>query len=159
MMSVTLPSLSIAASPASPSRTVLTSTTRSPCLTTVMLRLNRTGNGPGIFIPPVTKYSPGNTSLISPCAGAEGNGRGVCVIVGDSNPYCAEMAKAHFEAELVEGHKGVTVVIVPFSPEDVWLTKPIRLDRRRHGWLVTGTANGTRFDGYIGERWGRFFII
>lgn len=30
---------------------------------------------------------------------------------------------------------------------------------RRDGWLVTGTANGARFDGYIGQRWGRFFVI
>jgi hypothetical protein len=68
------------------------------------------------------------------------------------------MAKATFAAELIEGHKGVTVVIVPFDPEQKWARKPIRLDARRHGWLVSGTANGARFDGYVGERWGRFFI-
>jgi hypothetical protein len=67
--------------------------------------------------------------------------------------------RAHFEAELVEGHKGVTVVIVPFDPEVQWSRKPIRLDARRHGWLVAGTANGARFDGFIGERWGRYFIV
>ena len=66
---------------------------------------------------------------------------------------------AQFEAELIEGHKGVTVVIVPFDPEEGWSQKPVRLDSRRHGWLITGTANRVRFDGYIGERWGRFFII
>jgi hypothetical protein len=64
-----------------------------------------------------------------------------------------------FEAELIEGHKGVTVVLVPFDPEERWLRKPLRLDRRRRGWLVTGSANGVKFDGYIGERWNRFFII
>jgi hypothetical protein len=69
------------------------------------------------------------------------------------------MAKTRFEAELIEGHKGVTVVIVPFNPEVAWSRKPVRLDPRRDGWLVTGTANGVRFDGYIGLRWGRFFII
>jgi hypothetical protein len=26
--------------------------------------------------------------------------------------------KAEFRAELIEGHKGVTVVIVPFNPEE-----------------------------------------
>jgi hypothetical protein len=67
--------------------------------------------------------------------------------------------KAEFEAELIEGHKGVTVVIVPFDPEEGWSLKPVRLDSRRHGWLITGNANDVRFDGYIGERWGRFFII
>lgn len=69
------------------------------------------------------------------------------------------IGKARFEAELMEGHKGVTVVLVPFDPEEEWSRKPVRLDPRRDGWLVTGTANGVRFDGYIGQRWGRFFII
>jgi hypothetical protein len=69
------------------------------------------------------------------------------------------VARTRFEAELIEGHKGVTVVLVPFDPEAVWSRKPVRLDPRRDGWLVTGTANGARFDGYVGERWGRFFII
>jgi hypothetical protein len=66
--------------------------------------------------------------------------------------------KAEFEAELIEGHKGVTAVIVPFDPEEGWSRKPVRLAGRRHGWLVSGTLNRVRFDGYIGERWGRFFI-
>jgi len=64
-----------------------------------------------------------------------------------------------FEAELIEGHKAVTVVLVPFNPEESWSRKPVRLAGRRHGWLITGTANGVKFDGYIGERWNRFFII
>src|SRR5262245_4965150 len=69
------------------------------------------------------------------------------------------MDQVRFEAELIEGHKGVTVVLVPFDPEERWSRKPVRLDRRRHGWLVAGSANGVGFDGYIGERWNRFFII
>ena len=69
------------------------------------------------------------------------------------------MGKARFEAELIEGHKGVTAVLVPFDPEKEWSQKPIRLDPRRDGWLVTGTANGVGLDGYIGQRWSRFFII
>jgi hypothetical protein len=68
------------------------------------------------------------------------------------------MARKRFEAELVEGHKGVTVVVVPFDPEKEWSRKPVRLAGRRHGWLVRGTLDGVAFDGYIGERWGRFFI-
>src|SRR5262245_54694968 len=67
--------------------------------------------------------------------------------------------KAEFNAELIEGHKGVTVVLVPFDPEEGWSLKPVRLHERRHGWLIRGTVNGVPFDGYIGERWGRFFII
>src|SRR4051812_16065396 len=69
------------------------------------------------------------------------------------------MKKNRFEAELIEGHKGVTVVLVPFNPETEWSEKPVRLAGRRHGWLVSGTANGVKFEGYIGDRWNRFFII
>jgi uncharacterized protein DUF1905 len=71
----------------------------------------------------------------------------------------ALMRKERFEAELFEGHKGVTAVVVPFDPEDVWQLKPVKLDPRRDGWLVKGTVNRTRFDAYIGYRWGKFFII
>src|SRR5579859_2101430 len=67
--------------------------------------------------------------------------------------------RTRFEAELVEGHKGVTVVLVPFDPEERWSRKPIRLAGRRHGWPVTGTVQGISFEGYVGERWGRFFVI
>jgi hypothetical protein len=67
--------------------------------------------------------------------------------------------EARFEAELIEGHKGVHVVIVPFDPEDVFARKPVRLHGRRHGWPVTGTVNKIRFDGYVGDRWGNFFVI
>ena len=70
-----------------------------------------------------------------------------------------EVQNVQFEAELIQGHKGVTVVLVPFDPETKWSSKPYRLEGKRHGWLVTGSANGVQFDGYIGERWGRFFII
>jgi Domain of unknown function (DUF1905) len=70
-----------------------------------------------------------------------------------------ETNKVQFEAELIQGHKGVTVVMVPFDPEEKWSLKPVRLVGRRHGWVVAATANGVAFDGYIGERWNRFFII
>jgi hypothetical protein len=68
------------------------------------------------------------------------------------------MRAARFDARLIEGHKGVTAVLVPFDPVEVWGSPPVRLAGRRHGWLITGTANGARFDGYVGERWNRFFI-
>src|SRR3954447_7692970 len=71
----------------------------------------------------------------------------------------ADKKKMAFDAELIEGHKGVTVVIVPFDPEKTWRQKPVRLDPRRDGWLVKGTLNKKRFDGYIGNRWTRFFVI
>jgi hypothetical protein len=65
---------------------------------------------------------------------------------------------AKFRAELIEGHKGVMAVIVPFDPEELWGLKPLRLAGRRHGWPVKGRAGRKRFVGYIGERWGRFFV-
>ena len=69
------------------------------------------------------------------------------------------MKKARFTTALIEGHKGVTAVIVPFDPEAVWDSKPVALDARRRGYLVRGTINGAPFDGWIGFRWGKFFII
>jgi len=71
----------------------------------------------------------------------------------------AENNAIRFEAELILGHKGVTVALVPFDPEQQWNLKPVRLAGRRHGWVITASANGAEFDGYIGERWNRFFII
>jgi hypothetical protein len=63
-----------------------------------------------------------------------------------------------FESELLAGHKGVVVAVVPFDPETEFRRKPTRLAGRRHGWPVRATANGVPFDGYVGDRWGRFFI-
>lgn len=66
--------------------------------------------------------------------------------------------RVKFDAELLEGHKGVVFVIVPFDPEETWGDKPVRLAGRRHGWLVRGTVQGHEFEGYVGDRWGRFFV-
>jgi hypothetical protein len=43
-----------------------------------------------------------------------------------------ETNKVQFEAELIQGHKGVTVVLVPFDPEEKWSIKPVRLFGRRN---------------------------
>jgi hypothetical protein len=69
------------------------------------------------------------------------------------------MMKKRFAAELVRGHKGVVVAIVPFDHEKEWGKEPVRLAGRRHGWLVRGLMNRAKFDGYIGEQRGRFFMI
>lgn len=71
----------------------------------------------------------------------------------------AKTSKAKFTAELIEGHKQVTAAIVPFDPQEVWGLKPVKIDPRRDGWLIRGTMNKVRFQGWIGYRWGRFFII
>jgi predicted DNA-binding protein (MmcQ/YjbR family) len=64
-----------------------------------------------------------------------------------------------FEAELAEGHKGVVYAEVPFDPEARWRSKPFRLAGRRHGWPLRATLDGHAFDGYVGERWGRRFVM
>jgi hypothetical protein len=66
--------------------------------------------------------------------------------------------KKRFDAELILGHKGVVAALVPFDPEVTFRRKPTRLAGRRHGWPVRASVNGASFDGYVGERWGRFFL-
>jgi bifunctional DNA-binding transcriptional regulator/antitoxin component of YhaV-PrlF toxin-antitoxin module len=64
-----------------------------------------------------------------------------------------------FTAPLVAGHEGVTAVIVPFAPAEQWGTAPVPLDDRREGWLVAGSLDEVAFEGWIGQRWGRYFVI
>jgi hypothetical protein len=71
----------------------------------------------------------------------------------------SRMPTKTFKAELIQGHKGVVAVLVPFDPEALWKQKPVKLAGRRHGWLVKGSIDGEPFDGYIGLRWDRFFIM
>jgi hypothetical protein len=68
------------------------------------------------------------------------------------------MRPVRFTSELFEGHKGITAVRVPFDPEVLFGLEPVRLEGTRHGWPVKGTVNRVPFEGYIGDRWGRFFI-
>ena len=71
-------------------------------------------------------------------------------------------SRRSFSATLERGHKGCAV-IVPFDPEEEWGTKPRPVASaaygKRPGWLVTGTLGGRPFDGWIGHRWGRFFVL
>src|SRR5215510_11111884 len=65
-----------------------------------------------------------------------------------------------FVAELLMGHKGAAV-IVPFDPANVWGTRPVEhgVLPWRTGHLVRGRVNGVPFAGWIGHRWGRFFLL
>jgi len=65
----------------------------------------------------------------------------------------------YFEAPLILGHKGVTAVLVPFDPRVQWKREPVALDDRREGWLIAGTLNGQAFEGWIGFRWRRHFVM
>ncbi len=69
-----------------------------------------------------------------------------------------------FESELMMGHKNIAAVLVPFAPERVWKSRPVLVDapyarKPQEAHLVRGTIDGTPFDGWIGKRWGRRFII
>lgn len=72
------------------------------------------------------------------------------------------MKKQKFEAELLTGHKG-EAILVPFNPEEVWGIRPRTVASKvygsRPGHLVRGTLNGHAFDGWIGRRWGKFFLL
>ena len=72
------------------------------------------------------------------------------------------MTRRAFESELLDGHKG-PAVLVPFDPEAEWGLAPCMVTSeaygRRPGHLVTGRLNGKPFDGWIGQRWGRHFIL
>ncbi len=72
------------------------------------------------------------------------------------------LERRRFEAMLESGHKGAAL-IVPFDPGEVWRSKPVTVSSpvygKRPGHLVTGTLNRRPFEGWIGHRWGRFFIL
>lgn len=72
------------------------------------------------------------------------------------------MKRQKFRTELLTGHKGAAV-LVPFDPAKTWGTRPVSVASRaygkRPGHLVRVTLNGHAFDGWIGHRWGEFFIL
>ena len=68
------------------------------------------------------------------------------------------MKQRRFRAEVEMGHKGAAV-IVPFDPAKAWGTAPKKVLGEAIGHLVRGTVNGAPFEGFIGHRWGRFFIL
>lgn len=63
------------------------------------------------------------------------------------------------DAKLIQGHKGVIAAILPFAPSEAWKTKPVPLDDRREGWPIEGRLNNILFKGWIGFRWGKYFVI
>ncbi len=67
-----------------------------------------------------------------------------------------------FRAEILTGHKGAAV-IVPFDPAEAWGSRPVLIASKaygkRPGHPVRATLNGHPFNGWIGHRWGRFFIL
>ncbi|HTF90319.1 MAG TPA: DUF1905 domain-containing protein [Planctomycetota bacterium] len=74
----------------------------------------------------------------------------------------ATIRKSVFRAELQAGHKG-PALIVPFDPALEWGSSPVEIESEtygvRPGHLVRGTLNGRAFEGWIGNRWGKNFIL
>jgi predicted DNA-binding protein (MmcQ/YjbR family) len=70
--------------------------------------------------------------------------------------------RRRFESVLESGHKGAAV-IVPFDPREVWGREPVEIATpvyaKALGHPVRGTIAGVPFEGWIGRRWGRFFIL
>jgi hypothetical protein len=75
------------------------------------------------------------------------------------------MEEQRFRAEVEVGHKDTHVVIAPFDPTAVWASltpvpTPLEHDPREgNGWRVHGHVAGALFDGYVGRRYGRTFIV
>jgi hypothetical protein len=64
-----------------------------------------------------------------------------------------------FHAQILDGHKGAAV-IVPFDPAKIWDIEPAAVPAPwKKGYLVSGKLNRGGFEGWIGNRWGRNFIL
>jgi hypothetical protein len=70
--------------------------------------------------------------------------------------------RTKFRAELLDGHKG-PAILVPFDPRELWGLAPVPVASEtygeRPGHLVAGTLNGHAFEGWIGCRFGRHFLL
>ena len=70
-----------------------------------------------------------------------------------------------FRGAVGVGHKDTHVVIVPFDPTVVWPEhESVSLSRQDdprggRGWPVSGTIDGLPFDGFVGRRYGRSYVI
>jgi hypothetical protein len=69
--------------------------------------------------------------------------------------------RREFDAELYEGHDGTWAVKVPFDPSSALGTafEPVTHRHAKEGHVVRGTMNGARFDGFIGKKYGFFFLL
>src|SRR5262245_32226007 len=68
-----------------------------------------------------------------------------------------------FLGEVEVGHKGCAV-LVPFDPARAWGAEPVPVASTTYGKAmpgvpVRGSIGGVAFEGWIGERWGRRFVL
>ena len=75
------------------------------------------------------------------------------------------MARQAFRSQVFVGHKDVHAVDVPFDPGQVWPDlSPEAMTREEdprggRGWPVAATVNGVRFEGHVGLRYDRNYLI
>lgn len=76
-----------------------------------------------------------------------------------SSRPAAKNGEQTFHAQILDGHKGAAV-IVPFDPAKIWDVEPATVSPPwKKGYLVSGKINRAGFEGWIGNRWGRNFIL
>ena len=70
-----------------------------------------------------------------------------------------------FTSAVIEGHGGVRAFYVPFDPGAVWgselvtWTHPLFDGEKRKGYTARIRIGNYAFDGFIGYRWKRFFVL
>jgi len=70
-----------------------------------------------------------------------------------------------FGSVVIEGHGGVRAFYVPFDPGAVWgsemvtWTHPLFDGEKRKGYPARIQIGDYAFDGFIGYRWKRFFVL
>jgi len=70
-----------------------------------------------------------------------------------------------FTSVVIEGHGGVRAFYVPFDPGTVWgselvtWTHPLFDGEKRKGYPARIRVGDYAFDGFIGYRWKRFFVL
>ncbi len=75
------------------------------------------------------------------------------------------VAERAFRTEVITGHKGTYALVVPFDPAEAWpglAPRPMskRDDPRGgRGWPVTGSIAGLPFEGFVGRRYGRSYVV
>ncbi len=54
----------------------------------------------------------------------------------------------------------MAAVVVPFDPAKIWRVAPAAVPPPwKTGYLVSGTIGRPGFEGWIGNRWGRNFVL
>lgn len=75
------------------------------------------------------------------------------------------MDEQRFSTEVISGHAETLAIPVPFDPAVAWpghRPVPMTLEqdpRGGKGWPAQGSVNGHPFEGFVGRRYGRSYVI